>query len=90
MTDPYEIAKRYAAGDITREQLIEALVSLPYSAKPQVTDGVDTLMVRDGDAASFDDVSRAYRERLIDSSIYTTVLNEVLVNDIVVSHQKRV
>ena len=28
--DPYEIAQRYAAGDITREQMIDALVAWPY------------------------------------------------------------
>jgi transposase-like protein len=28
--DPYEIAQRYAAGDITREQMHDALVAWPY------------------------------------------------------------
>ena len=38
--DPYEIAQRYAAGDLTREELVEELS--PWEYRPgQPTDGYD-------------------------------------------------
>lgn len=41
---PYEIAQRYAAGELTRDQVIDELTRWPYDPSP-TTDGWDSLIV---------------------------------------------
>lgn len=64
---PYEIAQRYAAGDITRDQLLDELTRYPYLPTPH-TDGYDSLLMYE--PGMFNDVTRAARDGLIDYEIH--------------------
>jgi transcriptional regulator with XRE-family HTH domain len=67
---PYEIAERYAAGELTREQVVDELARWPYTpADPG--DGVDWMTY---DPGTFDDVVRARRDGLLDTETYDAVL----------------
>ena len=74
---PYEIAERYAAGDIDREAVIRELSAWPYSknegaaaaaAEWESTPYVDT-------PGSFAEVGRAFDEGLIDGDAYDQILD---------------
>jgi hypothetical protein len=68
---PYEIAERYSAGEITREQLVEELVRWEYRPA-RATDGLDWMT---GDSGEFSEtVGRALDEGLIDDATYDEVL----------------
>lgn len=68
---PYEIAERYAAGEINREQVVDELARWPYTP-PDRGDGVDWLSYNPG---TFEDVVRARRDGLLDTATYDAVLD---------------
>ena len=76
--DPYEIAQRYALGEIPRDAMIAALISWPYEEPPELAagplgpweDGVVPLP-----EGSFErTVGRAFDDGLLDEAAYETVL----------------
>ncbi|MFS0700065.1 LysR family transcriptional regulator [Cellulomonas sp. 179-A 4D5 NHS] len=67
---PYEIAERYAAGQIDRARLIEELSRFPYAPTPR-TDGVDWLV--DDVPKTVGEVLDALRAGLIDAELYEQV-----------------
>lgn len=68
----YEIAQRYAAGEIDRDQLVDELTRWEYVPRPQ-TDGYDDLLiVPDG---TFEEVGQARRNGLIDGETYDVILH---------------
>lgn len=69
---PYEIAQRYAAGQIDRDQLVDELGRWQYARTP-ATDGVDWLA--DEPEGTFEEVGRALDEGLIDEDTYTAILD---------------
>lgn len=71
---PYEIAERYAAGGIDRDALIDELGRFPYAETPK-TDGVDWLV--DDVPNTVGDVSRAWRDGLIDEDTYVAIHHEI-------------
>ena len=74
---PYEIAQRYAAGEIDHDQVVAQLTTWEYDVADGSTDGIDSLMVDAPGAHTFDEVGRAYREGLIDADIYNSALDAV-------------
>jgi hypothetical protein len=68
---PYEIAQRYAAGDIDRDQMLEELIRYPYLPTPH-SDGYDSLLVFE--PGMFEDVAQAARDGLIDDETYDDIL----------------
>lgn len=68
---PLEICQRYAAGDITRDQLIDELARFPYKPIPE-TDGYDWLMP--DTTGTWMDLSIAEGRGLIDTHTYGEVL----------------
>ncbi|RXR22092.1 MarR family transcriptional regulator [Oerskovia turbata] len=68
---PYEIAERYAAGQIDRAQLVEELMRWPYAEQTK-TDGFDWLV--EEAPGTFEEVGRALDEGLIDDETYDAVL----------------
>lgn len=68
--DPYEVAQRYAAGLLTREQLVDELSRWPYRPQDH-TDGWDDLVLTV--PGSFDDVITAADQGLIDREAYDSV-----------------
>ena len=71
---PYEIAQRYATGEITRNALIGQLVRWDYDTTP-TTDGVDGLLVDDG--RSWLEVEQACQNGLIDDDLYDEILDRL-------------
>lgn len=69
--DPYEIAERYAVGQIDRNQVIDELARWPYAKRPK-TDGFDWLV--EEVPGTFGEVGRAYDDGLLDAEIYDAVL----------------
>lgn len=67
---PYEIAERYAAGEISREVLVDELARWPYSDGDS-GDGVDWVTY---DPGTFEDVTRARSDGLLDTATYDAVL----------------
>ncbi|MFJ2521331.1 hypothetical protein ACIOWF_20375 [Cellulosimicrobium cellulans] len=68
---PYEIAERYAAGQIDRARVVDELARWPYASTP-TTDGVDWL-VEDA-TGTFEEVGRALDDGLLDADTYDAVL----------------
>ena len=69
---PYEVAQRYAAGLLAREQTVDELSRWPY--KPQDrTEGWDDLLLTV--PGSFDDVISAADHGLIDDGMYEAILD---------------
>ncbi|KQP96107.1 MULTISPECIES: hypothetical protein [Rathayibacter] len=66
----YEIAQRYDAGELTREQTIDELGRWSYRPGSP-SDGYDWTT---GDAGEFADVRRAFSEHLIDAEMYDEIL----------------
>ncbi|WP_026481742.1 hypothetical protein [Agromyces subbeticus] len=67
----YSAAQRYAKGELTRDELVNELVSRPYVSGSR-TEGVhDDLLP--SVTGSFDDVLAAYDDGLIDDEIYEAV-----------------
>jgi len=69
---PYEIAQRYAAGELDRDRALEELVRWPYDPIAR-SDGYDALVVDAPDSHTLEEVVRAYREGLIDQDMYVAV-----------------
>jgi hypothetical protein len=70
--DPYEVCQRYAAGELTREQVVDELVRFPYADAPG-TVGYDAYLP---DApGSFEDVVRAFEDGLIDEPVYLAAVD---------------
>ena len=71
---PYEIVQRYAAGELTREQLVDELGRWDYVPMPR-TDGFDDLLiVPDG---TFDEVRQGLSEGAIDAETYEEIRTRV-------------
>jgi DNA-binding transcriptional regulator YdaS (Cro superfamily) len=66
----YEIAQRYDAGELTREQTIDELGRWSYRPGSP-SDGYDWTTA---DAGEFVDVRRAFSEHLIDAEMYDEIL----------------
>ena len=66
----YEIAQRYDAGEVTREQTIDELGRWSYRPGSP-SDGYDWTPA---DAGEFADVRRAFSEHLIDAEMYDEIL----------------
>jgi len=66
----YEIAQRYDAGELTREQTIDELGRWSYRPGSP-SDGYDWTTA---DAGEFADVRRAFSEHLIDAETYDEIL----------------
>lgn len=75
-SDPYEIAQRYVAGEIDRDQVIEELRRWPYAPLPEVGPLDDYAPDAPG---SSEDLSAAYHRGLIDRTIMKEVLPHVKV-----------
>ncbi|WP_218682741.1 hypothetical protein [Microbacterium sp. BF1] len=69
---PYEICQRYAAGYISRPQLVDELTRFPY-VKGGQTDGYDSLIV--DPAGTWSEVDDAVRRGLIEDDVYEEVFN---------------
>ncbi|MCW3768863.1 MULTISPECIES: helix-turn-helix domain-containing protein [Paenarthrobacter] len=74
---PYEIAERYAAGDIDRDALIRELSAWPYPWNEGADDAVHELdwMPCPEPPGSFEEVGRAFDEGLIDGDAYNQILD---------------
>ncbi|WP_250444029.1 recombinase family protein [Actinotalea sp. C106] len=69
---PYEVAQRYAAGEVDRDELVEELVRWQYVALQRTAgDGVDDVIVVE--PGTFDEVAQALRDGLIDASTYEEI-----------------
>lgn len=68
---PYEVAERYAAGQIDRARVVDELARWPYASTP-TTGGVDWL-VEDA-PGTFEEVGRALDDGLLDADTYDAVL----------------
>lgn len=71
---PYEIAERYAAGQIDRARLLEELGRFPYTPTPR-TDGVDWLV--EDVPKTVGEVLDALHAGLIDAELYEQVQNAI-------------
>ena len=71
-SSPYEIARAYADGRISREKMVDELKDWPYDRRSK-TDGFDGLATDPPGAHTFDEVGRAYDERLIDGDTYDEI-----------------
>lgn len=72
--DPYEVCQRYAAGDLSRKELINELTHWGYrTTEDQSTEFFDDL--RFSTPGSFDDVLRALDDGLIEDDVYDAVLD---------------
>lgn len=67
---PYEIAQRYAAGLLTREQLVDELARWPYPPD-DTTDGYDDLLM--SVPGSWEEVEKARSHGLLSTADYDTV-----------------
>ena len=76
--DPYEIAERYAIGELTLFQLVDELLRWDYPPT-QTTDGYDDLLF--DVPGSWDDVVRASNDGLIDGRTYDFLLREGAAHD---------
>jgi hypothetical protein len=71
---PYEIAERYAAGLIDEETLVAELVRWPYADERPVEDVAD---IWSPGAGTFNDVERAFMDRLITAEQYDAVVDRL-------------
>ncbi|MGB4762340.1 MAG: hypothetical protein WBP12_03215 [Candidatus Saccharimonas sp.] len=71
---PLEICEQYAAGELTRAELIEKLSTYPYAPSDR-TDGYDTLLVDPPGAWS--ELEQAIMRDLIDFDVYEDVLTAI-------------
>jgi hypothetical protein len=73
---PYEIAQRHAVGDITHEQMIDALRRWRYVPTERMTDLADDIGVLD-EGTFRTTVGDALRDRLISAEDYDSILASV-------------
>ncbi|MGQ4535195.1 hypothetical protein ACUH9Y_08895 [Dermabacteraceae bacterium P13115] len=72
-TSPMEVCKRYAIGELTREQVIDELIRWEYVEVPEEEhDYFDDL--RFSTPGSLDDVADAYYDKLIDGELHDEVV----------------
>lgn len=70
---PYEIAQRYAAEELTRDEVIDELARWEFAPMPQ-TDGYDWLT--DGtDVGTWVEVENALHDGLLDGETYDAILD---------------
>ena len=69
---PYEIAQRYAAGELSGEQVVDELVRWEYVPRPQ-SDGYDWLTTG-SDVGTWVEVEKALRDGLLDDATYDAIL----------------
>jgi hypothetical protein len=69
---PWEVAQRFAVGQISRERVVDELARWEYPPI-ELTDGIDGLLV--SPPGFFQDVSRAQRRGLIDLEIYGEIVD---------------
>ena len=69
---PYEIAERFAVGELTREQVVDELSRWPYDSSA-TSDGYDALIVDQPGTHTWAEVERAVDDGLIDDDIYDEV-----------------
>jgi hypothetical protein len=74
---PYGIARRYAAGEITREQMIDALSRWRYVPMERMTDPADDVGVLD-DGTFRMTVGEAFLDGLITAEDYDAILAAVI------------
>lgn len=68
--NPIEIAQRFAAGLIEREQLVDELVRFPYADRVS-SDGYDWLVEQP--SSTWSEVSRAVRMGLLEDDVYDEI-----------------
>lgn len=71
--DPYEIAQRYALGQIPREQMLRALISWPYEQDFVPEDYWDEIGV-DPEGGFERTTTRAFRDGLLSDADYEEIL----------------
>ncbi|MDO5645940.1 MAG: hypothetical protein Q4G21_09700 [Dermabacter sp.] len=69
---PMEICKRYEAGELDRQELIDQLVRFPY-APHGTTDGYDSLLVNP--PGTWSELSLATQMGIVDHDVYEEVFN---------------
>ncbi|MEV7574373.1 hypothetical protein AB0P28_14870 [Pseudarthrobacter sp. NPDC089323] len=69
---PYEIAQRYAVGEIGRDALIDQLARWDYAPQSR-TDGYDSLLV--DPPGTFDEVGKALSDGLLDDATYDAIID---------------
>ncbi|GAB2454878.1 hypothetical protein HD599_003024 [Conyzicola lurida] len=69
---PWEVAQRFAVGQISREQVVDELARWEYPPT-ELTDGIDGLLV--SPPGSFQEVFRALDRDLIDAEIYGEIVD---------------
>jgi len=69
---PYEIAQRFAVGEIGPEDVIDQLARWDYAAQDH-TDGYDSLLV--DPAGTFDEVGKALSDGLLDDATYDAIVD---------------
>lgn len=75
---PYEVAQRYAAGEISRDQMLNALVSWPYQPEePLPVQEWDTTPVPSGAGTFEETTAEAYRDGLISAEDYDAILDSL-------------
>ncbi|MFJ6419187.1 MarR family transcriptional regulator [Paeniglutamicibacter sp. NPDC091659] len=71
---PFEIAQRFAAGELTRAEVLDELGRWDYAPLDE-TDGYDSLLVNG--PGTTNDIARARRANLIDWELYEEILGRV-------------
>lgn len=69
--DPYEICERYAAGLISRDQLVDELTRWEYTPRARTESLVDDLIINK--PGSVADLERALRRGVIDAEVYDEI-----------------
>ncbi|WP_369745622.1 hypothetical protein [Paenarthrobacter sp. AMU7] len=75
---PYEIAERYAAGDIDRDEMVRQLSAWPYVKAPDHADQLARewkAILPPNPPGTFDEVGEAFDKGLIDGDAYDTILD---------------
>ncbi|UUL75526.1 helix-turn-helix transcriptional regulator [Pseudarthrobacter sp. Fe7] len=75
---PYEIAERYAAGDIDRDEMIRQLSAWPYVKSPDHTEQLATewkAILPPDPPGTFEEVGEAFDKGLIDGEAYDIILD---------------
>jgi hypothetical protein len=70
----YEVAQRYAVGEISREQMREALISWPWGPGPEAAPDLWNAVPVQEQGSFETEVGRAYDDRLISAEDYDAIL----------------
>lgn len=71
MGEPYEMCKRYAAGKLTRDELVDALTDFQYARVTHTESILDDAIIPEG---AFFDVEQALSSGLIDDNLFDEVV----------------